>query len=30
MIVTVIVSAIFLLIGYSVFHHHRDRFSDLV
>jgi len=30
MIVTVIVAGIALLIGYSVFHHHRSRFSDLV
>tara|TARA_B100000575_G_scaffold284837_1_gene279409 strand:+ start:985 stop:1845 length:861 start_codon:yes stop_codon:yes gene_type:complete len=30
LILTVIVSVICLLIGYSIFHHHKDRFSDLV
>lgn len=30
LILTVIVSMICLLIGYSIFHHHKDRFSDLV
>lgn len=29
-IVTVIVSVVCLLVGYSVFHHHREKFPDLV
>ena len=29
-ILTIIVSVIFLVIGYSVFHHHQNKFSDLV
>jgi ABC-type polysaccharide/polyol phosphate export permease len=30
LILSVIVSVICLVIGYSIFHHHKDRFSDLV
>jgi lipopolysaccharide transport system permease protein len=29
-ILSVVVSVLCLIIGYSVFHHHKDRFSDLV
>jgi ABC-type polysaccharide/polyol phosphate export permease len=30
LLVVAVMATFSLLVGYSVFHHHRDRFSDLV